>query len=141
MADIYSAPSTTAAATVTFAAWWLKDPADPTLNREVDVQQPLRSERREQQGVFRTLGRDRPVVVTGPITGEEGELTIVFVTDAEFDAFEALRATQRVLLLQSPFDDNYYVRLGDTRRTEFMAANGTTRYREVSIGFIEVNRP
>lgn len=141
MPDIYSPPSTTASATVTLTAWWLKDVKAPALNREIDVLGPLRSERRESQGVFRTLGRDRPVVVSGPLTGEEGELVVDFVDQAEYDDFEALRETQRVLLLQSPFGDSYYVRLGENRRTSFEAANGADRFREVTVGFIEVDRP
>lgn len=141
MGDVYSDPSATASGTVTFSTWWLKDPANSALNREVNVLQPLRSERKEQQGVFRTLGRDRPVVVSGPLTGEEGELEIDFVNETEYDAFEALRLNQRVLLLQSPFDDNYYVRLGESRRTSFDAATATDRFRTVTIGFVEVNRP
>lgn len=141
MPDVYSDPSSVDTETVTSDAWWLKDPEDPTLNREVDVRGPLRTERREEQAVFRPLGRDRPVVVSGSLTGEEGEVEIDVFTQTAFDEIEALRATQRVLLLQSPFEDQWYVRLGPARRSEFTYAAGSERHRTVTIGFVEVDQP
>lgn len=141
MPDVYSDPSSVDTETVTSDAWWLKDPEDPTLNREVDVRGPLRTERREEQSVFRPLGRTRPLVVTGALTGEEGEIEIDLFTQDDYDDLEALRSTQRVLLLQSPFEEQWYVRLGPVRRSEFAYAAGTERHRVVTIGFVEVDQP
>ena len=141
MADIYSAISTVASATVTFTDWWLKDPTTPALNSSIDVQEPLRLEKFETQAVFRPLGRTLPVVVSGTLNGEQGTLDMDFTTKAAFDAFDALRNTQRVLLLQSPFGDNLYVRLGATRDASLKHADSTSQYRDVSIGFVQVDKP
>lgn len=141
MADIYSATSTVASATVVFTDWWLKDPTTPALNTTVIVKEPLRFEKFENQAVFRPLGRTLPVVVSGTLNGEQGTIDFDFVTRAEFDAFDALRNTQRVLLLQSPFGDNLYVKLGANRDSTLKHADSVSQYRDVSIGFVQVDRP
>lgn len=141
MPDIYSSASATVSATVIFDEWWLKDPTDAALNQELEVDSPLRFQRTEQQTVFRPLGRPLPIVVSGSLAGESGTLVLHFTTQADFDAFEDIRATQRVLLLQSPFGDNLYVRLGDNADATLVHAGEAIREREVSIDFTEVTRP
>lgn len=141
MAALSSAPSGTQTATVTVDRWWLKNPLNSAQNTTVEVVTPFRTDRPEPQTVYRPLGRNRPVVTAGTMQGEEGELILECWTQAEYDAVTTIRSSQQVLLLQSPFEQQWYVRLGASRRTEFTFAAGTTRARTVQVSFVEVDRP
>lgn len=140
MAKISSAASATASVTPVLLGAWLKDPLDPAGNVEVELgDNALELTSVEQQGVFRGLGRAEPVVLTGAIGLESGKLGLVLLPAARAKV-EALRARQRTLLLQTPFGDHLYLRLGPDRvRTRlFGFASKVERWRA---DFFEVRRP
>jgi hypothetical protein len=139
---ISSAASTTAAATAASSAWWLKDPTLASLDATVEVVLPFDTDRAERQGVFEPLGREFPVVVADALLGESGTLTIDCYTGTAYTQLEALRATQRVLLLQSPLGDQWYVRLGDNRRASMtFAPSASLATRTITIDWVEVDSP
>jgi hypothetical protein len=121
--------------------WWLKDVSAPSLNTTVEVQPPLDTKDTESLGVFRPLGRNRAVVVADALTGEEGTLRVEFFDQAAYDAFLALRARQRPLLLQGPTGENLYVRLLAERSTSYVVSAGSVRFRRVAVPFVTVDAP
>lgn len=140
MATIASDNSTAAPAVLALGGWWLKDPTDPTLNLEVDGH-TVEFQTDEPQGVFLPLGAEHPVVVSEAITGAAGTLDVLCLTQAEYDSLVTLRGTQRVLLLQSPLGDSWYVRLRGPFQVVGEHADESHRARRVSVGWIEQERP
>jgi hypothetical protein len=127
------------------STWSLIDPLNPAL-LQVDFQDgELLSTRPETQTVFRPLGRTRVVVQAGTITGEEGQLSLSFRDKTAFDAFEALRGTQRTLWFVTPYPGvSMYIRLGAARAARLLLGGQSRKVspkRLVTIGFIEVDRP
>lgn len=98
--------------------WWLKDPLEPANNMEVSMQPgKLQSSATDPQQIVFPIGRPDPIVMADTI--KMPTLTSIpfrFLDDSEYQAFERLRATGRVLLLQGPQEvGQWYVRLGDTK--------------------------
>jgi hypothetical protein len=140
VAEIASSPSESAAVTPVADEAWLKDPLDAAGNTTIGLgETALELTSIEPQGVFAPLGRPDPVVLSGTIGTEAGVLVLT-LTPAQRRAVEQLRARQRTLLLQTPFGDHLYIRLGGERRRTrlFGMTSGVERYR---IPFVEVRRP
>ena len=136
-------PWSSGTVTVTIAAdkWNLKVPQNDPLNVYnlrvvVDPQEDIT----EDLGVFRPLDRRYPVVVAGKLGGWDGEFTIATVTTAEWDAVKALVEAQRVLLLQSPFGWEKYIRIINGARTLIQGTTTTPR-RQVTFQYVEVDSP
>lgn len=136
MATISSADSASVAATPGFDGWWLKDPRDPSINREVDGETKDTTSD-EPQGVFLPLGASVPVVTSSAIVGDAGTVEVLCMTDAEFVGLTALRETQRVLLLQSPEGEQWYVRLGGPFQVHRLVGG----VRRVTCPWVEQERP
>ena len=98
--------------------WWLKDPLNPSANMEISLQpgEMGTSAGYPQQVVFAT-GRVDPIIMTDIIKLPTiTSLPLRFLTDAQYEAFEDLRATGHTLLLQAPQEvGQWYVVLGDTK--------------------------
>jgi hypothetical protein len=136
-------PWSSGTVTVTIQAdkWNLKVPQNDPLNVYnlrvvVDPQEDIT----EDVGVFRPLDRRYPVVVAGKLGGWDGEFTIATITTAEWDAIKALVEAQRVLLLQSPFGWEKYIRIINGARTLIQGTTTTPR-RQVTFQYVEVNSP
>lgn len=136
-------PWSSGTVTVTIAAdkWNLKVPQSDPLNVYnlrvvVDPQEDIT----EDLGVFRPLDRRYPVVVAGKLGGWDGEFTIATITTAEWDAVKALVEAQRVLLLQSPFGWEKYIRIINGARTLIQGTTTTPR-RQVTFQYVEVSSP
>lgn len=71
----------------------------------------------EPQTTFSPLGRTYPVVQSDVTKGEVLGLRLAFNSAAAYDQFEAIRRTQHVLLIQSPYTRSWYVKLGTPRET------------------------
>lgn len=141
MALISSPPSATASVTVTATGWWLKDPIDPTVNAAIVVVGEPSTHRDEQAGVFYPLGSTRPVVVADAMTGADGALKLLTTTPAAYAALVALLTRQRTLLLQSPFGEQWYVRLIGSRPSTLKASLAAAPYREYQFSYVEVAAP
>lgn len=105
------------------SGWWLKDPLDPTRNLRLRLTETgFTSQAEEPQGIFWGLSRATPVVVSDTPRSESFELGLSFLDDAEYARFETLRASQRTLLLQSDWGEQWWVRLGGTRQASVLRA-------------------
>ena len=102
----------------TSVRWWLKDPLNPSANMEISLQPGTfdTSATFPQQVVF-TIGRVDPIIMSDtPKLPTITALPLRFISDAQYQAFEALRATGHVLLLQAPQEvGQWYVLFGDTK--------------------------
>lgn len=111
MATIISAADTETV-TLTHTDWWLKDPQDSGLNTTVELLQSpgFQTTRPLRTGLFEAVGRSSPLVVRESVTPNRVmNLTLVFTTDADFEAVEALLEANRTLLLQDDDTGSWYV--------------------------------
>jgi len=128
---------------------WLKSPTDPTLNTAVThAEKAFASDAEEDVAAFWPEGRRTPLVVGGTIHSEDfGELALFFRGDDAWRRFEALRARQEPLLLQTCYGDQqmeqFWLRLGKTRKLTRLTHDGMndTQFRRVSIAAWEVSPP
>lgn len=108
--------------------WWLKAVTAPSLNTgSVRVQNPLSVTVVEPHTLFRPLGSNLPVVVTGLIGGEDATLQILTMTDAEWTAIEDILLHQGVILIQSPDGQQRYIRIVSRSWEESYSAGRLTR--------------
>lgn len=115
---VTSAASSTSAATIVNTEWWIKDPIDSSRDMTVDITgETFVQESEEERATYKPLGRKNPVTVSDVVHGETFQLDMEFTTRVNYDKFEVLRLSQRVLLLQRGYtNDQWYIRLGKTRR-------------------------
>ena len=120
--------------------WWLKATTDETLNvggARVLGAGPIQQSREAAQGVFRPLGRDRALVVTGEIYGYDGTYDVLAVGDAEWATLESLLLDYTGdVIVQSPFGETRTVRI--VSRSVSIDGTPTLPRRIVSVGYVEV---
>jgi hypothetical protein len=119
--------------------WWFKVIDDPALNiGDVRVLAQLDTNIEEPNTVFRPLGSTRPIVVAGPLQGEDGIYSIKTLTEVEYDAFYPVMTHQGTILVQDPAGNQKYVRI--TSRT-FAAESkqGGVIYRDIDLAYVEVD--
>lgn len=130
-----------AVVTIPANTWNLKVPQDNALNvYDLRVVVNPQEDITEDLGVFRPLDRRYPIVVAGKLGGWDGEITIATITTAEWDAVKALIEAQRVLLLQSPYGWDKYIRITNGARTLIQGTTTTPR-RQVTLQYVEVGSP
>lgn len=98
--------------------WGLKDPLNPAANMEISLQPgAMDSAASDPQQVVFATGRTDPIIMSDTIKMPTiTSLPLRFLTDAQYQAFEALRATGHILLLQAPLQvGQWYIRLGNTK--------------------------
>ncbi len=141
---INSAWSGTASATLTVLRTRLLDPVALTAGIVVRLEgDTLGHESEEQTQVLYPLGRRNPVVLSGTIQGEVYNLTFVFPDEASYQAFEALRNTQRVLLLKSARNWQRYIKFVGSRAVtqDRTTADIAPYWYTVTIQAVEQDRP
>jgi hypothetical protein len=96
--------------------WWLKDPLTQTAIPLSLAPGTFETVATDRQQVVPVLTRPDPVVLSDTFGLPQITCNLVFIGDAAYQAFEAMRATQHILLLQGPYPaGQWYVRLGDTK--------------------------
>jgi|GEM_PF-2951123 len=117
---VASAIATSTVTATSSLRWWFKDPLNPSMNMAVSLAPGTFSRSStERQNVVPIMGRPDPVVLSDSFGLPVISFTLIFLTNASFQAFEQLRASQHTLLLQGPYPmGQYYVRLGDTKNDE-----------------------
>lgn len=128
----------------TGAGFWLIDLSDatPTGKLRISIRGDWETDRDEIQALFRPLGRHKPVVLGDGVQGEVVTLPLNFFDAASYNQFETLRARAKVLLIQTDFGQQLYVRLGATRKTIMPASTarlGPKPYRSVDTTATEVD--
>lgn len=130
--------STSTVSTTNDGTWWLKAMTSPTLNDGgVSVLSGLDTSVEEQIGVFRPLGRTRPVVLSQAIGGEDGNYEIVTYGAAEHDTVWALITHQGTLLVQDPFGTQKYIRIIGRQKNKTGAA--TNPIHRIQVNYVEVD--
>lgn len=118
--------------------WWFKCLTDPTLNQgSVRVLKQIDVKVIEPNTVFRPLGATRPIVVSGPIQGEDGGYNIKTVTETEWDAILPLITHQGTLLVQDPYGNQKYIRIVNRQWNAETQSNNI--YRDINLIYVEVD--
>lgn len=118
--------------------WWFKVIEEPDYNlgsirvlKELDVQID------EPNTVFRPLGATRPIVVAGPLQGEDGGYNIKTITETEWDDFYPILTHQGTILVQDPYGNQKYVRIV-TRDWNAETVAGII-HRDITLRYVEVD--
>lgn len=129
----------TAPVTITTQDYMLKDPLNPNNNLILNVLGPsVREDKPEDIAFFSPLGRTRKVAVADKIKGVESVLELDFTEESEFDDFETLRNSQRILLLVRGWtNEQWYIRFGPVMSKTLY--NYDPPYRTVTIPWVEVD--
>jgi len=98
--------------------WWLRDPLVPAASMRIRLLPgAFGTVSTTRQQVVNIIGSAAPIVLSDVFSAPVLSLTLVFGTNAEYLAFENLRASQHVLLLQGPYPaGQWYVRFGATKK-------------------------
>lgn len=118
--------------------WWFKVIEDPDLNLgSIRVLKELDVEIDEPNTIFRPLGATRPIVVAGPLQGEDGGYVIKTVTETEWDDFYPILTHQGILLVQDPYGNQKYIRIVSRDWTAETQAGQV--YRDITLRYVEVD--
>jgi hypothetical protein len=102
-------------------------------------------DRDEDQGAFNPFGRPDTVVVHGDLRAERFSLTMVFIGDAAWQAFDTIRSLQQVVAVRSEITNNvYFMTMGGTRsvivlRGDYNEPGGSNR--QLTMDFLPGIRP
>lgn len=119
--------------------WWFKAIEDSDINLgSVRVLAQLDTNIDEPNIVFRPLGSTRPIVVAGPLQGEDGIYSIKTINETEWDTFSLILNYQGTILVQDPLGNQKYIRI--TART-FTAESkqDATIHRDIELAYVEVD--
>ena len=118
--------------------WWFKAIDDPDINLgDIRVLAQLDTSIDEPNTVFRPLGSTRPIVVAGPLQGEDGIYSIKTVTEAEWDALYPLIEYQGTILVQDPQENQKYIRVISRTWSADSKADGVI-HRNLDLAYVEV---
>lgn len=140
---VNTGPWTTTTTGVTIAAdgWNLKCPEDPALNIiGAEVIGDVGESQFEEMGVFHAVGRTYPTVVAGTLSGFDGAITVLTDGETEYAALKAIRAEQAVLLLQSPYGWQKYVRVTGAMDSVIVGPVALP-LRETTVSYVETAAP
>jgi hypothetical protein len=120
--------------------WWFKVPAQPELSLGgVAVLAGLSLSVEETLGVFRPLGRERAVVVSGDIYGEDGTYQIKVNGAPQWASMRALLRYQGAVLVQDPFGEQKWVRV--ISRSWSLLGGASCPQRPIDVQYVEVDAP
>jgi len=119
------------------STWWFKCIEDEALNLgSVRVLKELDVVVDEPNTIFRPLGSNYPIVVAGPLQGEDGAYNLKTVTETEWDNIYPLITHQGKLLIQDPFGNQKYVRITDRKWTAETQSGNV--YRDITLKYVEI---
>lgn len=123
------------------ADWNLKCPENASLNLlDVRVIDEPNEELTEDIGVFRPLDRRYPITVSGALGGWDGDLSIVTSNAAEWEALKPLLEAQKVLLLESNFGWQKYIRIVEGAKIQ-LSGSTTAPRRKIQVRYVETSAP
>jgi hypothetical protein len=119
------------------SSWWFKCIEDSDLNKgSIRVLKELDVQVDEPNTVFRPLGSNYPIIVAGPLQGEDGAYNVKTVTEDEWDAIYPLITHQGKLLIQDPFGNQKYIRITDRKWTAETQSGNV--YRDITLNYVEI---
>lgn len=140
LASTWTADQTAVVSTPT--RWVLKSLFNANLNIYPIVgDDALTMNSEERQSINYALGRRNPIVLGDVIGGESLELNLTVLDQTAWTALETLRATQAVLLLESPYGDRLYVRIVGSRSASWTLNGAFSRKRRVKVSLVEQDSP
>ena len=117
--------------------WWLKAVSAPSLNvGSLSATGELSRTVEEPLTVFRPLGQNLPIVVSGLIGGVDGQMRLTTTTSSNWDAVEAVLNHQGTLLVQDPLGRQQYIRIVNRAWVERYAAGRVVR--DITADYVEV---
>ncbi len=118
--------------------WWLKAVEAPALNvGSLVATGNLSRKVEEPNSVFRPLGQNLPIVVSGLIGGVDGQLTLTALNSTQWDAIEAVLTHQGTLLVQDPLGRQQYIRIITRSWVERYSAGRVVR--DIAADYVEVS--
>lgn len=118
--------------------WWFKVIEESEYNLGgVRVLADLDVTIEEPNTVFRPLGATRPIVVAGPLQGEDGIYNVKTISESEWDNFYGVLTHQGTLLVQDPLGNQKYVRITD--RTWVAETVSGVIHRNIEAAYVEVD--
>ena len=119
--------------------WWFKAVDAPANNLgSIRVLAQLDTNIDEPNTVFRPLGSSRPIVVAGPLQGEDGIYSIKTVNETEWDALYPLIEYQGTILVQDPQGNQKYIRVTARTWSAESKADGVI-HRDLDLAYVEVD--
>ena len=117
--------------------WWIKCILTPSLNKgSIRVLKQLDVKVDEPNTIFRPLGATKPIVIAGPLQGEDGAYNIKTVTDAEWSNLYPLITHQGKLLIQDPYGNQKWIRIVDRKWTAETQSGNI--YRDITVTYVEL---
>ena len=125
--------------------WWLKAQGSglvgcpcPALNiGGARVRGPVDTSIESKTGVFYPLGRDRAVVVTGDVYGQDGTYEVTVIGQSEWDSGrELLLEWMGNVIVQDPFGDQKVVRI--VKRSVTQGGTTGVPWWTVALDYVEV---
>lgn len=100
-------------------------------------------DRPEDQGIFQPFGRKDSVVVRGDMRDEQFDLDLVFIGNADWNAFDNMRNQQKTVALRSDMSSTIgYYALGGTRPAAILRGDRRTNpIRQVTVTCTPVMKP
>jgi hypothetical protein len=139
MPVVTSAPSEVKSTAIEAADWWLKDPDNPANNVILMVAraEPMIN---ESSATYRPLGRKNPITIhEDKVIGSYSiSLTVETLNRAQHDKLMNILLLRKTLLLQSPFNEQWYIRLTDKFPVRYAGA-ASDPIREIVIRGEEVD--
>lgn len=118
--------------------WWFKCILNAELNKgSVRVLKELDVIVDEPNTTFRPLGASKPIVIAGPLQGEDGAYNIKTVTEDEWDAFYPLLTHQGKLFVQDPYGNQKYIRITERKWTAESQSGNV--YRDITLKYVETD--
>ena len=119
--------------------WWFKAVTSPSINLgSIRVLAELDTNIDEPNTVFRPLGATRPIVVAGPLQGEDGIYSIKTINETEWDNLYPLIEYQGTILVQDPLGNQKYIRIISRTWSAESKQDGTV-YRDIDLAYVEVD--
>lgn len=120
--------------------WWLKSLTNPAHNQRIYLNsENITWESEERQHVRYALGRPNAIVLSDVVGGETAALELSMRTEEAWAAFDILRKRQEIMLLQSPYGEQKYVRFGARRASTHMLTPTGRRLQVLTIQVIETD--
>lgn len=122
--------------------WWFKPIYHPSLGLRLYINdESLTWNSDGNDGVFWPLGRRAAVVISDKIHGEQLDIDVSLLTEADRLALETLRGYEETMLVQSPYGDEFYMRFINRRSFTHMLQPNGSRRGSSKVSLVEVDVP
>ena len=120
--------------------WWISSTSNESQRFAINVKDGYTETQKHPSGVFYPLGSSRPFTVSGVVQGRDGDITVIWTDNANWDNFLGLLEKGETLILTNPVESKrIYIFINqDVQITHHAAASP---WREVEIQYVESAPP